>query len=372
MKFGYIGMVIALVGVIATGAAQADNETNGPVGPKKDLDLIPGTIPQIVSKTIFSVPAKIPVVPSEVPVFEVIPHDPMKPAEFQLALQAQLGFEGVEMGVDKDAQGIAAVMHTDRAGRSVEAFRSGALFYMEEELFSERAPDMLGTLGMSQNEAFDYFASQGQDFLKSIGLQRNQMFLKDVSFMQVKSMQDRQGEEQGKVVGAAAHFGYEIGGIPAWGPGAKTTVYFGEKGVTGLYDAMRSLEPVGQVTLYRPEQAIADYIGGETPRSLLRLHTGVVEQAVVEDISLVYYMEPGNENQSMVEPHYIIQGTMYGYNPGPDPMNPREGATDAPPAPFFWLQDAADPVPEPGMVAGLAFGVIGLAGLSRRRRRQAA
>jgi hypothetical protein len=242
---------------------------------------------------------------------------------------------------------------------------------MEQDLFSEKAEDLLTALKMSEDEADQHFAREGQAFLDAIGLQREGMRLKDVSYMTVKTVTDRQSEETSKHVGAAAHFGYELGGIPAWGPGAKTTVYFGEQGPTGLYDAMRTLEPTTEVELFDPRAVLAAYADrSRRPRSILRLHTGVVEEAIIENVQLTYYLEPGNVDQEFVEPFYLITGTMYGWNPGPDPQNPRRESTPADPAPFVWLEHAATPVPEPSAFAAFGMGLIALAhGASRRARR---
>jgi hypothetical protein len=260
-------------------------------------------------------------------------------------------------------------MHTDQNGRSVEFFRTGAIFFMKEELFSEQAPDMLVSMGLDPGAAPEFFEQEGTAFLNEIGLNREGMLPKGVSYMQVKSVQEGGSQEASKIVGAAAHFQYEIDGVPAWGPGAKTTVYFGENGPTGMYDAMRDFEPIGEVELFSPQAVLSEYINADKPQTLFRLHTGVVDETVIEEVKVTYYVGPGNADQAMLEPYYLITGTMYGWNPGPDPQNPREGATNADPAPFVWLERASQPVPEPTMALGLAFGGLGIAGLRLNKRK---
>lgn len=361
---------LALAGLLLAAPALADNETNGPAGPPKDLGEISGSIPQIEAAPVWSVPAELPQVPATLPIYEMTPKDPLQPGPVAEALFQRLQFDGTLAGVDEDDQGVAAAMYVDAENRSVELFRSGALFYMEEDFLPESAPDLLSTLQLDPQSAEDVFAGEGAAFLESIGLERPGMRFKDVSFAELKTVQDGGTQESTKVVAAAAHFGYEVDGVPAWGPGAKTTVYFGQNGPTGFYDAMRDLEPAGEVELFSPAQAVAGYIEGGDPRSLLRLHTGVVDETVIEEVKLVYYVEPGNADQTWLEPWYQITGTMYGWNPGPDPRDPRAGATEAEPAPFTWLQRASEPVPEPGFAGALALGALALARVSGRRRRR--
>jgi len=334
----------------------------------KDLDLIPGTIPKIDVLPIFSVSAEMPKVPDTLMSLKVIPHDPMKGSSVQTELANHLAFEARTMGVDEDQAGTSAVMYTDAEGRSMEIFRSGALFYMEEELFSEKANDLLASLRLDRDSAKKHFTAKAEDFLGKVGAAQGGHFLKDVSFAEVKTMRrDSQSDEEVKVVAAAVQYGLEIGGVPAWGPGAKTTVYFDAEGITGFYDATRKFEAAEEVKLVSPAEAVSSYIKGDVPRSILRQHTGVVDNAVIEDVSLVYYMDAGNRDQEIIDPYYLIQGTMYGWNPGPDSADPRRDSKNAEPAPFMWLERAVVPAPEPGSALQLAAGLFALIGLSRAR-----
>ncbi|MED5198426.1 MAG: hypothetical protein VYB51_01365, partial [Gemmatimonadota bacterium] len=324
--------------------------------------------PKIDVLPTFSVSAKMPDVPATLMSLKVIPHDPMKGSSVQTQLVNHLSFEARTMGVDEDRAGTAAVMYTDAEGRSMEIFRSGALFYMEEELFSEKASDLLGSLRLDRDSAKKHFSAKAGDFLGEIGAAQRGHFLKDVSFAEVKTMQrDSQSDEEVKVVAAAVQYGLEIGGVPAWGPGAKTTAYFDTEGITGFYDATRKFEAGEEVKLLSPAEAVSSYIKGDVPRSILRQHTGVVDNAVIEDVSLVYYMDAGNRDQEIIDPHFLIQGTMYGGNPGPDSADPRKGSKNAEPAPFMWLERAVVPAPEPGNALQLAAGLFALIGLSRAR-----
>lgn len=355
-------------GLLMAGSSFADNETNGPAGPDKDLSVIPGSIPQVEPTPTWSVAAQMPEVPEAVTLFEVQPIDPTNPGPLVQAMMQRFDFEPEQTGFDEDEEGLAAVMHTDPDRRTIEVFRSGASFYMEESLFPEQGNDLFEMLQLEPGEASEYFENEATELLSELGLEREGIRFDEVAFANLKTVQDGSNQETTKVVGAAVNFEYELDGIPATGPGAKTTVYFGENGPAGLYDAMPVFEPSAEVELLDPAQVVADYIATDVPQSIYRLYTGVVDETVIEEVKVTYYVGPGNGTQDLIEPYYEISGTMYGWNPGPDPENPREGATPMDPGPFLWRSRAYIPTPEPGLAAGLAIGVIALAARRPSRR----
>ncbi len=372
MKINELSRWAALVtGLLMAGTSLADNETNGPAGPDKDLSGIGGTIPQVEPAPIWSIATQMPEVPNAVPLFEVQPIDPTNPGPLVQAMMQRFEFDPEQTGFEEDENGLASVMHTDPNRRTIEVFRSGASFYMEESLFPEQAGDLFERFQLQPGEASEFFESYATNLLSELGLQREGLQFDKVSFAHLKTVEDGGNDETTKVIGAAAKFGYALDGIPLAGPGAKTTVFFGENGPAGLYDAMPVFEPVDTVELLEPAQVVADYIAADEPQSIYRLYTGVVDETVIEEVKLTYYVGPGNEDQGFIEPYYEISGTMYGWNPGPDPENPREGSTTLDPSPFLSRKRAYIPAPEPGLVAGLAVGVMALAGRRPRRRAHA-
>jgi len=355
-------------GLLMAGTSLADNETNGGPGPDKDLSVVPGSIPQVEPTPTWSVPAPMPNVPEAVTIFEVQPIDPTNPGPLVQAMMQRFQFDPEQMGFDEDESGIAAVMFTDPDRRTIEVFRSGASFYMEESLFPEQGNDLFEALQLQPGQASEFFQNEATQLLSELGLQREGIRFDEVAFANLKTVQDGGNQETTKVVGAAANFEYEIDGIPAVGPGAKTTVYFGENGPAGLYDALPVFEPAREVELLDPARVVEDYIAADEPRSIYRLYSGVVDETVIEEVKLTYFVGPGNGTQDLIEPYYQISGTMYGWNPGPDPQNPREGATSMDPTPFLWRSKAYIPTPEPGLAAGLAVGALVLAVRRRETR----
>lgn len=295
----------------------------------------PTDVPVVDIKPDFKVIADLPVVPGDLPVYRVIPVDPQKINPSRDALGRIFEFKPEKSGSDKAGDGTVSVMYTDGQNRSLEYFSSGAVFYMEEQLFDERADDYLKKLGADRNGAKKQLSREAMGFMKQNGLMQDNMKFNGVSFMDVSAISVKSRRESNKVVGAAAHFGYELNGIAAWGPGAKTTLYYGENGITGYYDAMPAMKAEGQAKTVDPEIALKQYVEAGKAQTLYRLYSGAVEQVVIEKIELVYYVDAGNRTQKTVEPHYLISGTFYGQ----DLSGNGAGSTENR---FVWLQNAVE------------------------------
>lgn len=300
--------------------------------PKKE---VPKDIPNIKVNPDFKVLAELPQVPSLLPVYHVKGIDPTSIDPRKNHIAQVFDFDAEDMGVDKNADGVVSVMFTDAKRRSLEFFSSGAAFFMNEELFSERSPDMLRSNKLSQKSAKESYKEKSWEFLTKNELVNPGMVFKDVSFSKVQQYSIKDQKETSKVIGAAAHYGYELEGIPAWGPGAKTTVYFGPEGISGFYNAIPSLETAGESKTIKPERMLEQYISSGKPQTLLRVHSGVVEQVVIESVELVYYVDAGNKPQERVTPHYLISGLFY----GSDLASRDKGLIETE---FKWLASAVD------------------------------
>jgi hypothetical protein len=301
---------------------------------KKDPSSVVGTIPQIDLKFDYKVSALLPKVPASLPTYLVQRVDPTSVDPSRDPVAQAFHFEAKARGTDKSEDGASSMMLIDADHRSLEYFSSGAVFYMEQELFSERADDILAAQKLDRDSAAKRYAEQANELLTRHGLARKGMYLKDVSFTEVKSMGYQDRVETVKTVGAAAHYGYNIGKIPAWGPGAKTTVYFGPNGISGFYDALPDLVPAKEVGIRSATSALQSYMEQETPRTLYRLHTGAVHLVDIEQVELVYYVDAGNRNQHEVAPYYLIQGTFYALD-----VSSEKGGENQ--AEFVWLEPAS-------------------------------
>ncbi len=273
---------------------------------------IPKDVPNIKVNPEFKVLAEMPQVPSVLPVYQVQGIEPKEIDPGKNHLAQVFDFDAQEKGIDENSDGVVSVMFTDAENRSLEFFSTGAAFFMNEELFSERSPDLLDINNLSQKSAKKVYQKRSWEFLNKNELVNPGMVFKDISFSKVQQYSIKDQRESSKVVGAAAHYGYELGGVPAWGPGAKTTVYFGPEGISGFYNAIPALKIAGEGETIQPEKVLDQYISAGRPQTLLRLHSGVVEQVVIESVELVYYVEAGNKPQDVVTPHYLIRGLFYG------------------------------------------------------------
>ncbi len=141
-------------------------------------------------------------------------------------------------------------------------------------------------------------------------LAKNALYQRDVSFATLEEYDVAAGKVVGrKVVGAAVHYGYTIDGINTYGPGAKVSVLFGsEERIVGYIDTLRSHKAARPVKLIDPQKAVARYIEYGRPRTLLRSGGGIVEQVLVDQVELVYYLKAASKKQEEIRPHYLIKG----------------------------------------------------------------
>ncbi|NEV63658.1 hypothetical protein [Thiorhodococcus minor] len=339
MKATPVRLSLLLSGLLAASAAYAEDPDpvtgNGDwIG--KDQSTIPDSIPKIDIQAKYRVAAELPKVPTSLLQFEIRMIDPGRVDPSRDPIARAVDFDGKRSGLDKAEDGSSSLLLTDPDGRTIEYFSSGAVFYMEQELFSEQDDDIFSRGKWERDQAADWYADKAAAFLDSAGLRRRGMAPKDVSFMEVQSMGRKDAEAETRTLGAAAHFGYSIDGIPAWGPGAKTTVYFDGEGISGVYDALPNLEPAKEVAILPPEAALEAYMKSERPRSLYRLHTGAVEEVLIESVELVYYLGQSNRHQQIVSPHYLIRGSFL----GKDVSGSAEKAEDALKSDFIWLEPA--------------------------------
>jgi len=102
-------------------------------------------------------------------------------------------------------------------------------------------------------------------------------------------------------------FDRKIDNIPVIGPGSKLKVYIGNDGeVIGFYKAWRALEPYSECKIKTPEEAFENLKAGKCR------FAGPIgfDKAIVEEISLAYYIEAADKEQDFVEPVYVFKGKL--------------------------------------------------------------
>jgi hypothetical protein len=226
-----------------------------------------------------------------------------------------------------------SVMTMDAKGRSIEYFSSGAVVYMEGDIFSEKAPDLLASSGLRTKDAKATFSREAMKFLTTNNLAKNTTYLREVSFatLQEYDVASRKVVDR-KVVGAAVHYGYTIDGIKAYGPGAKVSVLFGsDKRIIGYFDTLRQHKPAHSVALIDPQEAVDRYISYGEPKTLLRAGGGVVKKVHIESVELVYYLDAASKKQDEIRPHYLFRGRFVCENPDDSELLPVQ---------FEWIEDA--------------------------------
>jgi hypothetical protein len=272
-------------------------------------------VPQIELKVRYDNQARMPRVPASLTTYQAPSIDPTAVDLARDVVAQAFDFDPVDSLADKSADGSTSVLYTDAGGRSIEYFSSGAVFYQMPSLFPEDGADMLK--GMDNKTAQAYYGDQADSLIRKHGLLDGDWARKGVSFMQVQvadyAGRDAKGAEvRTHTPGAAVHYGLNIDGVPAWGPGAKTTVYFADGQVSGYFNAVGALQKAKTVDLLSPQSAVDSYTANKTPKNRLRSYSGEISQAVIEEVQLVYYVGPATSAQGSIVPHYLIKGHFVG------------------------------------------------------------
>ncbi len=313
MKTKFIQLAASVLALsVSTGAfAQTDNDVYNNDGVNK-VKVPPRDVPVISVKPDFVLTAKLPSVPESLTVFNVVAVDPTTIDPSATAVGRAFGFKSAAKKQHVNSKKSVSVLHTDANNRTLELFDSGAVFVKNETLLDEASPDLLASLKLDRETAKKYFAEKSRSFLSETKLVSSGITLRDITFGDLSVQSVRSKLETKKVIAAAANYSLTLNGIPAWGPGAATRVYFDTKGVSGFYSAAPTLKQGDIARVIKPEAAVEKYIAAGAPSTNIRLHTGVVYKVDISKVELVYYIDASNSAQKTVAPQYLISGQFYG------------------------------------------------------------
>ncbi len=269
-------------------------------------------VPVISVKPDFVLTAKLPIVPEYLAVFNVVSVDPTQVDPATTLAGRAFGFKSVSKKKYVNSKKSVSVMHTDLNNRTMELFDSGAVFIKNNTLLDEAGPDLLSNLNLDRESAKKYYAEKAKDFLAQTKLGDDNLSLREITFGDLTIQKVKSGVETKKVIAAAANYGISLNGVPTWGPGSATRVFFDSKGVSGFYSAAPNLKQGRTVALVKPEVAVQKYISAGTPSTLIRQHVGVVYKVDIKNIDLVYYLDSSNSSQQLVTPQYLISGEFHG------------------------------------------------------------
>ncbi len=103
----------------------------------------------------------------------------------------------------------------------------------------------------------------------------------------------------------AVRYNRNINGIPIYGD--EFVVFIGDNGeVVGILKSWRDITQYDSAKMKTPAQAYDELRGGKT---VLPEYQDVYDRVVINDISLGYWMEPRDVQQSYVLPVYVFTGT---------------------------------------------------------------
>jgi hypothetical protein len=291
--------------------AQDDSDIYNADG-RTELKQTPRNIPVIQVKPDFVLTAKLPIVPEKLAVFTVVK---VNPTTIDLAtnpVARAFGFKSVTKKQYINSKKSLSVLHTGGANSTLELFDSGAVFFKNSTLLDETSPDLLASLQLDRTTAQKYFAEKAKSFLAENKLGSSSLALRNVTFGDLTAYSTKNRTQTSKVIAATANFRRALNGVPTWGPGSATRVYFDTKGVSGFYNASPNLTPGEVLPVVKPEAAVEKYIAAGAPSTLLRLHSGSVYKVDIKKVELVYFVDASNSAQKTVAPQYLISGMFYG------------------------------------------------------------
>jgi hypothetical protein len=241
-------------------------------------------------------------------------------------------FVGVSSKKYQPESGVKTMMLYDDGNRTMEYFENGAVFFQGGELITEKGEDFLKTQGLTNSDAKEVYAELATEFLSENSLLKKGMYRDRVSLATttIYDVATRKIIEE-KVTNLAVHYGYEIDGIKAWGPGAKAIVFYGNKGdIQGFYSAIRDYAPLRSVGVKAPQNAVRNYMAYNEPKTMMRTFIKDVTSIDIKKVELVYYMAAASETQDVIAPKYLLSGTFTGTDESGN-QNDVE---------FNWLEDA--------------------------------
>jgi len=330
VKFINIVLIIVFLFVAAGNVLATETEKD------KTLTKIPVITPASIE---YKLLGSLPSVPSNLPTYKVLPKDLKKVEKEGDAVANALAFDiqkANKKSLDESGNKVQSLMLTDNAGKRLEYFSTGAVFYRDSEFLSEKSADVLKSLNKDEAGAKDLFATLGDSFLKGNKLSIPGLERKGVSFARAQAYDvNSKTVVEDKVTGAAVGYGVIVNqknNIRGWGPGAKATIYYGaNKQVTGYYNALRNLAVKdNKVAIQTPDQVVKKYMSYQEPKTLIKSATGEVKTILIDKVELVYYLASGAELQEEVKPNYLIQGRFVGTDDNGNTIETK----------FEWLEDA--------------------------------
>ncbi|AKB27132.1 hypothetical protein MSSIT_0413 [Methanosarcina siciliae T4/M] len=104
----------------------------------------------------------------------------------------------------------------------------------------------------------------------------------------------------------------EINGIPVVGPGSKLKVFIGDNnGVVGMFKVWRDVMPDINIKIKTPEKAYSDLVEGNDIVLPVRADG---DKVIIKNVTLGYWMEPADKEQTNVLPVYIFKGDVIDSN----------------------------------------------------------
>jgi hypothetical protein len=177
---------------------------------------------------------------------------------------------------------------------------------------------------INKDEAADNLPSEddaikmAENFLKNNGLYENNNYYSHTGYYEFKEW-----NKDGIILRAgksalAVIFGFEINGYKVIGPGAKSSVIFGENGkIIGAHKFWREIEYDKQTVIISASDAL-DLFKENWPEegtSEQLEEADYIFEIIIEEVYLAYYAEVASSPQNTIEPVYVFTGYYRSYSP---------------------------------------------------------
>jgi hypothetical protein len=254
--------------------------------PAIPLEYIDRYLPASTVQPEFEMATPLPDFPDKVTVYRI--EYPEVTAEYAREQAAKFNVSGeIREGDD------AFYVTDDLTGDDVEVFKTGAIrYFVQSESFMEMLVNEEAELP-SEDEA----KRAAIDYLE----ERDLLPLEVKEYIRVGV-----GATGNKPLHFLVSFRYKIGDFQVEGPGYRYNVRIGDGGKAGgVFIFYPEVEPYAEVTLKTPHQALDDLAAGIN--SYWMDCRG--DRAILDQVSLRYYLLPVIEKQEYVLPVYVFEGT---------------------------------------------------------------
>lgn len=276
--------------------------------------------------TVFKVPSRVASFPGELPVFKISDASFNQDIEWRKkmeAIRSTFGFKDPKLVEERDS------IFVNEGPLTMQLFKaSNSFLFQNRDLICPTTED-INILPEEKARGFAIERIRSQNLFDGADGKRFQIFYEGVGYTQVQTAQAEALKEtpgpNGKVEWSVTnqvgplktetqlHFGFLLGGLPVFGPGAKAMVsYVGSDVSEELYFWKNPVENIGSREIIAPKTAMAQLCKDRQFVQVAKVNKNnpsLSNGRFHDDVELGYYATPPFNQQRFFIPVYKIRGT---------------------------------------------------------------